>query len=59
MGALSNSGRKAANIVGFYKGIQSAGGAVSWRLDGLAKPFNVIFGFTVRCRPPLLSRAPR
>ncbi|EMR84686.1 hypothetical protein ACHAPC_010446 [Botrytis cinerea] len=33
MGALSNSGRKSANYVGFYKGIQSAGGAVMWALD--------------------------
>ena len=33
MGALSNSGRKGANMVGFYKGIQSAGAAVIWALD--------------------------
>lgn len=33
IGALSNSGRKAANYVGFYKGIQSAGAAVMWSLD--------------------------
>lgn len=33
MGALSNSGRRAANYVGFYKGIQSAGAAVIWALD--------------------------
>jgi hypothetical protein len=33
MGALSNSGRKSANFVGFYKGIQSAGAAVMWSLD--------------------------
>lgn len=33
MGALSNSGRKTANFVGFYKGIQSAGAAVMWSLD--------------------------
>ncbi|KKA19396.1 Uncharacterized protein T310_6643, partial [Rasamsonia emersonii CBS 393.64] len=33
MGALSNSGRKTANYVGFYKGIQSAGAAVMWSLD--------------------------
>ncbi|KAK1754380.1 major facilitator superfamily domain-containing protein [Echria macrotheca] len=46
MGALSNSGRKAANLAGFYKGIQSAGAAVFWRLDGLKKPYNTIFGAT-------------
>jgi hypothetical protein len=33
MGALSNSGRRSANYVGFYKGIQSAGSAVMWSLD--------------------------
>ncbi|KAK4225780.1 major facilitator superfamily domain-containing protein [Podospora fimiseda] len=46
MGALSNSGRKAANLTGFYKGIQSAGAAVFWRLDGLQKPYDTIFGAT-------------
>jgi hypothetical protein len=49
MGALSNSGRKAANLTGFYKGIQSAGAAVFWRLDGLKTPFNTMFGATVCC----------
>jgi len=33
IGALSNSGRRSANYVGFYKGIQSAGAAVMWSLD--------------------------
>ncbi len=47
MGALSNSGRKAANLTGFYKGIQSAGAAVFWRLDGLKTPFDTMFGATV------------
>ena len=51
MGALSNSGRKAANLTGFYKGIQSAGAAVFWRLDGLKTPFNTMFGATVRPAP--------
>lgn len=46
MGALSNSGRKTANMAGFYKGIQSAGAAIFWRLDGLKTPFNTIFGAT-------------
>jgi len=46
MGALSNSGRKAANLTGFYKGIQSAGAAIFWRLDGLKTPYNTIFGAT-------------
>ncbi|KAH6622631.1 major facilitator superfamily domain-containing protein [Chaetomium tenue] len=46
MGALSNSGRKAANLAGFYKGLQSAGAAVFWRLDGLRTPYNTMFGAT-------------
>jgi hypothetical protein len=33
MGALSNSGRRSANYVGFYKGVQSVGAAVSNHLD--------------------------
>lgn len=33
MGSLSNSGRRSANYVGFYKGIQSAGAAVMWSID--------------------------
>ncbi|KAL3444837.1 MFS general substrate transporter [Aspergillus insuetus] len=33
MGAISNSGRRSANYVGFYKGIQSAGAAVMSSLD--------------------------
>jgi len=33
MGSLSNSGRRSANYVGFYKGMQSAGAAVMWSLD--------------------------
>lgn len=33
IGALSNSGRRSANYVGFYKGIQSAGAGVMWAWD--------------------------
>jgi hypothetical protein len=33
MGSLSNNGRKLANFAGFYKGIQSAGGAITWAMD--------------------------
>ncbi|KAF3765610.1 MFS general substrate transporter [Cryphonectria parasitica EP155] len=46
MGALSNNSRKAANLAGFYKGIQSAGAAIFWRVDALGKPYNTIFGAT-------------
>ncbi|KAF4780714.1 major facilitator superfamily transporter [Colletotrichum scovillei] len=49
MGALSNSSRKAANLAGFYKGIQSAGAAVFWRLDGVQTEYNTIFGATWGC----------
>ncbi|OIW27781.1 MFS general substrate transporter [Coniochaeta ligniaria NRRL 30616] len=44
MGSLSNSGRKSANLAGFYKGFQSAGAAVFWALDGQKKPYNTMFG---------------
>ncbi|KAJ5688494.1 hypothetical protein N7536_011113 [Penicillium majusculum] len=33
IGTLSNSSRKSANYVGFYKGIQSAGAGVMWAWD--------------------------
>ncbi|KAF2120923.1 major facilitator superfamily domain-containing protein [Lophiotrema nucula] len=38
MGAITNNSRKLANFAGFYKGIQSAGAAIIWRLDGYGKP---------------------
>lgn len=38
MGAITNNSRKLANFAGFYKGIQSAGAAIIWRLDGLNSP---------------------
>ena len=39
MGALTNNGRKLANFAGFYKGIQSAGAAIIYRIDALGTPF--------------------
>lgn len=39
MGTLSNNSRKLANFAGFYKGIQSAGAAISYRIDALKAPF--------------------
>lgn len=39
MGALTNNGRKLANFAGFYKGIQSAGAAIMFRVDALGAPF--------------------
>lgn len=38
MGAITNNSRKLANFAGFYKGIQSAGAAIIWRLDGTERP---------------------
>ena len=43
MGALTNNGRKLANFAGFYKGIQSAGAAVIFRIDALKTPYMNIF----------------
>jgi len=43
MGALSNSGRRSANYVGFYKGIQSAGAAVMWSMDSRKTSFMAEF----------------
>jgi hypothetical protein len=43
MGALTNNGRKLANFAGFYKGIQSAGAAIIWRLDSNKVPFINLF----------------
>lgn len=38
MGAITNNSRKLAIFAGFYKGIQSAGAAIVWRLDGMKSP---------------------
>jgi hypothetical protein len=43
MGAISNNSRKLANFAGFYKGIQSAGAAIAWRLDWLKIPYMNFF----------------
>jgi hypothetical protein len=43
MGAISNNSRKLANFAGFYKGIQSAGAAIVFRLDDYKKPYMDIF----------------
>ncbi len=43
MGAMTNNGRKLANYAGFYKGIQSAGAAIIYRVDALKVPFANIF----------------
>lgn len=43
MGAITNNSRKLANFAGFYKGIQSAGAAIIWRLDGIEVPYMNLF----------------
>lgn len=43
MGAITNNGRKLANFAGFYKGIQSAGAAIMWRMDGLGVDYMHMF----------------
>jgi hypothetical protein len=61
MGALSNSGRRSANYVGFYKGIQSAGAAVMWSLDSRKISFMGEFAsnwalltFSLICAAPVI-----
>lgn len=44
LGALTNSSRKLAFYAGFYKGIQSAGAAVIYRMDALKVPYIGMFG---------------
>lgn len=44
MGALTNDSRKMAYFAGYYKGIQSAGAAVVWRLDAIMVSYAGIFG---------------
>lgn len=39
IGSLTNNSRKIANFAGFYKGIQSAGAAIIWRVDSLKVPY--------------------
>jgi hypothetical protein len=43
IGLLSNSSRKAANVAGFYKGIQAAGAAVMWSMDNNGTFFEAEF----------------
>lgn len=61
MGALSNSGRRSANYVGFYKGIQSAGAAVMWSLDSRKTSFLgefisnwALLIFSIICAAPVI-----
>lgn len=46
MGALSNSGRKAANLAGFYKGLQSLGACIFFALDSQKISYDTLFTIT-------------
>lgn len=46
IGAVSNNSRKLSVLVGIYKGIQSAGAAVGWRLDAQKVSYLAMFGST-------------
>ncbi|KAK9720790.1 hypothetical protein K7432_003893 [Basidiobolus ranarum] len=39
MGALSNDSTVLARYAGYYKGVQSAGGAIAWRIDAVNTAF--------------------
>jgi hypothetical protein len=64
MGSLTNNGRKLTNFAGFYKGIQSAGAVVIWRLDSqniaymseFASSWGLLLGALVCALPVLLIR---
>jgi len=43
MGAMSNDAAKLAHFSGFYKSLQSAGAAGSWRIDAVKTPFMNLF----------------
>jgi len=46
LGALTNNTRKLANFAGFYKGIQSAGGAIAPTIDATAPKYMAEFAGT-------------
>lgn len=64
MGALTNNGRKLANYAGFYKGIQSTGAAIIFRLDaqkisfmgGFASSWGLLAGALIFALPLILLR---
>ena len=66
MGALTNNGRKLANFAGFYKGIQSAGEAIAFRIDALKAPFmnefasnwGLLIGALIIAAPLVLFKVP-
>ncbi len=63
IGALSNSGRRTANYIGFYKGLQSAGAAVMWSMDAQWTDFMtefvsywVLLSLSLICAAPVVFR---
>lgn len=46
MGSMTNNGRKLANFAGFYKGIQSAGAAITPAIDSANTPYMTEFAST-------------
>ncbi|KAG7661845.1 uncharacterized protein J8A68_004644 [[Candida] subhashii] len=59
LGALSNNPKKTALYAGFYKGIQSAGAAIAWRLDAIGIPYISLFASSWGlCQGSLLIAAP-
>ncbi|KAJ1918916.1 hypothetical protein IWQ60_007380 [Tieghemiomyces parasiticus] len=39
MGTLTNDSTQLSRYAGYYKGVQSAGGAVAWRIDAVGTSF--------------------
>jgi len=59
MGAMSNDPNKLAYFTGFYKSIQSAGAAGSWRADAVLLPYMNVFASTwALCAAGLLFALP-
>ncbi|KAI5953194.1 hypothetical protein KGF54_002565 [Candida jiufengensis] len=59
IGALSNNPKKVALYAGFYKGIQSAGAAIAWRLDAIALPYMNLFASSwALCQASLIIAIP-
>ncbi|KAF9974082.1 hypothetical protein BGZ73_002644 [Actinomortierella ambigua] len=63
MGSLSNDAAILSRYAGYYKGIQSAGGAIAWRLNALKIPFMteliICFGLLIASIPGALFFALR
>lgn len=58
---MTNNSRRLANFVGFYKGIQSVGAAVVFRVDAVKTPFMsefiscwVLLGGSLVCALPVI-----